>query len=160
MLSPVCNHDHLAVLLTEFLNALLTSDRLTGALAGPGIGTGALAAYRQGPAMAVTAVAADFAQTVDVLLNLTTQGTFDENRVLIEDGDDLGDLIFGELFGALLRVDARFLEDLLGVGPTHTVEIGQRNPEGLVVGNVDTADTRHSTLLRRGLDLTHVQSGI
>src|SRR5215212_9608133 len=49
-------------LLAEFLHALLPGNRLARALAGPGVGAGALAADRQRATVADAAVAADVAQ--------------------------------------------------------------------------------------------------
>src|SRR6202021_579277 len=76
-------------LLAEFLHALLTGDRLTRALAGARVRTGALAACRERATMAVAAVATDVAQSSDVLLNLPTQRAFDR-ELTVDDANDLG----------------------------------------------------------------------
>src|SRR5256885_11416733 len=80
-------------LLTEFLHALLTRDGLTRTFAGAGVRACALAANQKRAAMTVTAIAADLAQTRDVLLNRAAQSTFDQH-VLVQDADDLGQLCF------------------------------------------------------------------
>ena len=108
----------LVCLLTEFLHALLAGDGLARALAGAGVGAGALAADGQAAAVTVAAVAADVAQPARC-----SAGSGGAARLRpgspVDDADDLGQLFFGQFLGAALGVDAGFLEDLrLLVGPT------------------------------------------
>src|SRR4051794_12993348 len=90
-------------LLTEFLHALLTGDGLARALADAGVGPGALAADGERAAMTVAAVAADFTQPADVLLDLTTKSAFDQDRA-VDDPDDLGQLVLVQFLRPALRV--------------------------------------------------------
>src|SRR5258706_5597596 len=64
------------VLLTEFLHALLAGDRLARALAGAGVGAGALAADGEAATVAEATVAADLAEAADVLLDVAPPGAF------------------------------------------------------------------------------------
>src|SRR5207253_5933891 len=86
-------HYSLVQLLTEFLNALLTGDRLARALAGTGIGAGALAADRKAATVAAATVAANFLQPADALLDLAAKCAFDQVAA-VHDGDDLREIFF------------------------------------------------------------------
>src|SRR5947208_11215209 len=96
-------------LLTEFLHALLAGDGLARTLAGAGVGAGALAADGERAAMSMAAIAADVAQTGDILLNRAAQSAFNQ-KALVDEADDLRQLLFGQVLGAPLAVDAGFLE--------------------------------------------------
>src|SRR3954469_15662687 len=130
------------LLLTQFLHALLAGDRLTRALAGAGVGAGALAAGRERAAMAGAAVALDVAQPADVLVDLAAQRALDEVSP-VDDADDLRQLLFGQLLRAALAVDGRFLQDGAAVLRPDAVEVCEADPDGLVVRNVYACDTGH-----------------
>src|SRR5258706_3466292 len=102
-------------LLTEFLHALLAGNRLARTLAGAGVRAGALAADRERAAMSMAAIAADVAQAGDVLLDRAAQSAFDQ-KALVDEADDFRQFLFGQVLGAPLAVDARFLEHLSAVG--------------------------------------------
>src|SRR3954470_6421349 len=82
-----------AILLGHFL---LAGDRLGGALAGAGIGVGALAADRQALAVAQAAIAAQVHQPLDVHRHFAAQVAFDL-IVAVDDFADLDDLGFGQI---------------------------------------------------------------
>src|SRR5258706_9873959 len=130
-------------LLAEFLHALLAGDRLARTLAGAGVGAGTLAANGKRAAMTMAAIAADVAQAGDVLLDRAAQSAFDE-EALVDQADDLGQFLFGEVLGPALAVDACFFEHLAAVGAADAVDVGQADPDRLVGGNIHAPDTRHN----------------
>ena len=84
--------------LTQILDALLAGDGFLGALAGAGVGAGALAADRQAAAMTNAAVAGDVAQARNVLRHLPAKLAFDR-VVLVEQCGDARDFVFAKLAG-------------------------------------------------------------
>src|SRR3954447_13106020 len=122
-------------LLTEFLHALLAGDCLARTLAGAGVGAGALAANGKRAAMTMAAIAADVAQAGDVLLDRAAQSAFDQ-KALVDQADDLGQFLFGEVLGAALAVDAGFLQHLAAIGAADAVDVSQADPDRLVGGNI------------------------
>src|SRR5438034_3715052 len=77
------------VLPALLLHALLPGHGLARALAGPGVGSRALAAHRQAAAVARAAIATDVLEALDVLLHLAAQGALD-HVLAIEDGGQAG----------------------------------------------------------------------
>src|SRR5262245_11344120 len=131
-------------LAAHLLDTLLAGDGLARALASPGVGAGPLAAHRQAAAVTDAAVAADIAQPGDVLLNLPAQRALDRVGVVaVEDVRDAGDLLVAQLLGAALRIDPCLLAQFQGQRRSDAVDVTQRNVRRLVVGDVNTQDTRH-----------------
>src|SRR4051794_34051424 len=95
----------------HFLDALLAGDRLAGPLAGPGVGPGPLAVDREPLAVPQAAVAADVAEPGDVLLDLAAELPLDDVLV-VEQGRQLGQLVLGQLAGALVGIDRGPLAEL------------------------------------------------
>src|SRR5258705_7224147 len=91
----------------------------------------------------LVAIAADVAQAGDVLLNRAAQSAFDE-EALVDEADELGQFLFGEVLGAPATVDAGLLEHLAAVGSANAVDVGEADPDRLVGGNVHARDTRHN----------------
>src|SRR6478735_1165624 len=91
---------------THFLDALLARDRLPRTFAGPRVGPGPLAVHRQALAMSQPAVAADVAQSTDGLLHLASKLPFD-HVLVIEQRGELGEFVFGQVAGTLVRTDPR-----------------------------------------------------
>src|SRR5262249_42119655 len=84
---------------------LLAGDRLGGALAGAGVGVGALAADRQSLAVTQAAIAAQIHQALDVHRHFAAQVAFDQ-IVAVDGFADLDDLGLGQVADAARRVDA------------------------------------------------------
>src|SRR5947209_1253628 len=125
------------MLAAHLLDALLAGDGLARALAGAGVGPGALAADRQALAMAGAAVAADVAQPGDVLLLLPPQLTLD-GILAVEDARDAGDVFLVEVARLALRVHLRLGADLQGGGRADAPDVAQGDVRRLVVGQIDT----------------------
>ena len=98
--------------------------------------------------MALAAVAADVAQAGDVLGHRPAERAF-HHVVGLNDVGDVRELIFRQLVGPGLAIDVRLLENHLGIGGTHAVDVPEGDTDGLVVGDVDAGDTGHKRLLRR-----------
>ena len=75
------------------------------ALAGAGIGGGALSPDGQTYTVANTTVTVDRPETLEIALQLTTQVTFDHDVRSVDRLTDSTQLIFGKLTGAHVRVD-------------------------------------------------------
>ena len=92
--------------------------------------------------MAITAVAADVLQALDVLLHLATQSTFNEVPA-INDRVDHGELGFFNFIRALVAIDASFSQDVLGELCTDAMHVLQGVVDFLLLGNIDTGDAWH-----------------
>src|SRR5262245_8406258 len=125
------------------LDALLAGDCLARALAGAGVGAGALAADRQTAAVAQAAVALDVPQPGDVLGHLPPQRAFHQVVAAVEQVDDAADLLVAQLLGLALRIDPGLLAQLQGQRRADAVEVAQGDVRRLVIGDVHTQDTRH-----------------
>ena len=93
----------LACQMSLALDALLTGDGLTTALAGACVRTSALTADGKTAAVTIAAIAADVLETLNVLAHLAAERTLNEvGRV--NDGGDLGELLLVDLAGAQVGV--------------------------------------------------------
>src|SRR5690606_9178780 len=121
---------------------LLARDRFRLALAGTGIGVGPLTAHRQSLAVAQAAIAGQIHQPLDVDRGLATQVTL--NRVVGVDGlADLQDFLIRQVLHPALTRDAELVGDLDRLGPADAVDVGQRDDNALVGGDVHPRDTCH-----------------
>jgi hypothetical protein len=136
--------------------ACLLANGLSWALARPCIGLGTLATQRQTFAVTETSVTTEVHQSLDVHGNLASQIT-----LYIHLGYQRSQLIqftFRQFtnFGALGNIAC--LTQFLGLGFTNAKDMGQRNDRMLVIGDVDSGDTRHLLsphLLSGALEGTH-----
>src|SRR5262249_10156687 len=95
------------------LDALLPGDGLLLALAGAGVGSGALAADREAAPVALAAVGADLLEALDILGDLAAQGALDDVPA-VDDGVDRRELLLVQLAGAQVGVDRCLREDVMG----------------------------------------------
>tara|TARA_Y100000589_G_C27032733_1_gene579695 strand:+ start:103 stop:558 length:456 start_codon:yes stop_codon:yes gene_type:complete len=114
---------------------------------------------RQSTAMTITLVTTDVTQTTDVLLNLTTQGTFDKVLITNEIGD-LSTLFFGEFMSANVAFDANFSKDVFGDLGTDAIDIAHGNTNGLVIRDVCACNTGHVCVPLLGSALTLFVLGV
>src|SRR5690606_25937793 len=122
-------------------NQGLLADRFARALAGPGIGLGALAAQRQATTAADATEATHVHQTFDGHAHFTAQVTLD--RDLGHVAPDLVRLLFAQLAYLGGRRDTGGNTDLLCRGTTDPVDVGQRDHRMLVIRDVDACNTGH-----------------
>ena len=118
------------------------------ALARTGIGLGPLAAHGKAAAMPQTAPAGDILEPRDVLGDLAPQITLDR-VVLFDVGGDAADLFIRQVLGAHRFVDPHGLEDVARTLVADPKDVGQRDHDTLVVGDVHPGDTRHAIDLSR-----------
>ena len=80
----------------QVLNTLFTGNGLFGTFSGAGICFGPLTSYRQSKPMPHAAVTFDISKSTNVLLNLTSQRTFDR-VVSLEDRRNSTDFFVGQI---------------------------------------------------------------
>lgn len=117
---------------------LLATHRLAAALAGAGIGLGALATYRQAALVAQTAVAANRLHTLEVTGYFAAQVTLNEVTVLLDGLDELIQFFLTQLMGAAVRIDAGFLAQEFSAGRADTVNVTKGVLNFLSAGNINT----------------------
>jgi hypothetical protein len=100
------------------------TDGSLGALAGPGIVLGVLAPNGKTPAVAKTAVASDFHQTLDVHGYFPTQVALDL-EVLVQGFPEFADFILGQISDPGVRIDAGHFQHLLGQCRAYAINICQ-----------------------------------
>src|SRR3989338_8902214 len=105
------------------------------ALAGAGIGLGALTAHRQTLAMAQAAVRPHFHVPAYVLVVLTAQIAFND-KTLLDDGGDPRDLLFGEVLGALVHADLCLRQNIFGTGRPDPVYIRKGGLDAFFFGKI------------------------
>src|SRR5690349_12457577 len=121
---------------------LLAGNRHRLALAGAGIGMGALAADRQALAMTQPAIAGHVHQALDVHRHLAAEIALDP-VFAVDQLADAENLLIRQLVDPALLRDAELLADLDRVLRPDAIDVAQRNRHALVRGNIDTGDARH-----------------
>src|SRR6267143_695910 len=135
-------------------------DAALRALAGAGVGMGALAAHGQSLAVAQAAVAAQVHQALDVQAHLAAEVALDL-VVLVEALADAVDLVVGQVLGPLGRIDLGQGTDLPRAGVADPVQVRERDLDLLLAGKVDSGKACHSLSLPllvariRGADHAH-----
>lgn len=119
------------------------TDGLALALAGAGIGGGALTANGQPFAVANAPVTVDRPQTLEVALQFATQVTFDHDIRGVDRLTDGAQLIFSELTSAQVRVDTRLLQQTPGGHRADAVNVRERRFDALFVGNFYSEKSGH-----------------
>ena len=93
--------------------------------------------------MAKPAVAGEVHQPLDVHRGLAAKVALDR-VILVDRFADVQDFLVREVLDALLRRNAELLGDLLGLRAANSVDVGQRDFDALVGGDVDPGNTSHS----------------
>ena len=123
------------------------ADRLARALAGAGVGLGALASNRQATEVADTTVAFDGLEALEVHADFAAQVALDDVLAVLDGMNNLRELSLGQIFGADAGIDIGFGQDDLGIGGANAVDVAQGNVDALIGWNFNSDDTSH-----RGLD--------
>ena len=84
----------------------------------------------------------DFHQALHVLGNLAMQVAFD-SQVLLNVVAQLGEVFFGKIVAADVRINTSLRKDLLRCGQTNAVNVGQADLDALVARKIDTEQTCH-----------------
>jgi hypothetical protein len=131
---------------SHFLYAFLAGHGLAGAFAGPGVAAGALAANWQPLSVTHTPVTADVAQPRDILCNLPSKLTASYVAAFYN-LVNLAQLVFCELARLDIGVNPGLVENIHRIMPAYPVNIGQRNPNRLLIRHIHTNYTRHISSL-------------
>src|SRR3954468_3505665 len=124
---------------------LLAGDRPSLALAGAGVGVGALTADRQALAVAQAAIAGQIHQPLDVHRRLAAEVTL-HRMVGVDRLAQMEHLLVGEILDPPLGRDAELGGDLLRLGAADAVDVSQRDFDALVGRDIDARDTCHGML--------------
>src|SRR5918994_452434 len=122
---------------------LLAGDGLLRALAGAGIGLGALAVHRQTPAVPDALVAADLDLAADVLRHLAAQVALDP-VVRLDVVAQPDQVLVGQVAGAQVRAHAGGGERLVRAGLADAVDVGEGDLHPLLAGEVDAGEACHA----------------
>jgi hypothetical protein len=147
------------IVLPQFLDALLARHSLARTFPGSCVRTRSLSPDRQSLAVPKAPVTSDITQPSNALLDLPTELTFD-SEVVVQERRQLGKLVFGEVTGLLARVYSRTLAKNLGQVWTDAVDVLQGKKRALVVGDVNTQNSRHPNDLRSSLVLATQPAGM
>jgi hypothetical protein len=147
------------MVLPQFLDALLSSDRFARTFPSSGIRTRSLTSDRQSLSVPKTPVTADIAQPSNALLDFPTELTFDR-EVVVQQRCQFRKLVFREVAGLLGRVNPGALTEHLGQVRTDAVNVLQGKKRALVVGDVNTQNSRHPDDLRSSFLLATQPAGM
>jgi hypothetical protein len=92
--------------------------------------------------MAQTAVTADFHQPLDVEVDLTAEISFND-KVTVDVLADSSNFFFREITHPSLRLNTDRLRHLGSTSPANAVDIGQRDLNLLLGGDIHTSYSRH-----------------
>src|SRR5690606_18190369 len=121
---------------------LLAGDRLLRALTGTGVGLGALTTHRQTTPPTKALVAPDLDLPTDVGVYLAPKITFDL-VVLFDELPQLRKVVVAEVLDADVRVELSRGDDVLGAGTADAVDVGQRDLQPLLAGEVNASESCH-----------------
>ena len=116
----------------------LHTDRTARTLAGAGVGLGALAAHRQSPKMAVSAIRLDRLKALQVDTDFAAQVAFDDILALLDRVHDQGQLGFGKIFCAGRGINPGLGKNLTGINRTEAVNVAEGNIHPLLARNINT----------------------
>jgi hypothetical protein len=96
--------------------------------------------------MAQSPVAADNHQSFDVLGNFPPQITF-HPVFFLNNGGNLPDFFFGQIFPPGIGIDPRSLENVPGKLAADSEDVGEGDLNPLVLGNINSNNSRHRLYL-------------
>jgi hypothetical protein len=123
--------------LLEVFNAFFACHCFLGTLPRAGIGFGSLAAYWQPDSVSDASVATNIAKSIDVLLNLPTQGTFND-VISFQYRRDAADFLVRDIASFFVRINRRFVAKFPRSLTSNAVQIRQRNDDLTIVRNINT----------------------
>src|SRR6478736_8913573 len=126
----------------DFLG-LRNANGLARALAGAGVGAGALTTDGQAAAVTDAAVAIDRLEALQVAGDLTTKITLHHPLVVGDDVENLVQLLLGKIRGAHVGIETGGLDDEIGPRGANTVDIPEGVSDLLFGGKFDAEETRH-----------------
>src|SRR5215831_4716310 len=108
------------------------TDGLSRAFARAGIGLGALTTDREATKVANTTIAFDALEALEVHADFAAKITFNHVLAILNGVDDLGQLLFAEVFRANGGVNIGFGQNLFRVAGTDAVNVTQNDVDALV----------------------------
>src|SRR5262249_39550454 len=121
---------------------LLAGDCLFRGVAGARVGLGALPVHRQPAAVPDALVAADLDLAADILGDLAAEVAFDL-VVGLDPVAEPRDVVIGHVADPQVRADPGLPERLDSPGATDAEDVGERDLQPLLAGEVDADDTCH-----------------
>src|SRR6516164_9050437 len=119
------------------------TDGLSRAFACAGIGLGALSTDREATKVADTTIAFDALEAFEIHADFAAKITFNYVLAILNGVDDLGQLLFAEVFSANGGVNIGFGQNLLRVAGADAVNVTQSDVDAFVGGNFYANDTSH-----------------
>jgi hypothetical protein len=116
----------------------LDADSFSGSFAGACVGGGSLAADGQAAQVTYAAVAFDGLEAFEVESDFAAEITFGDVFSFLDGVNDLGELLFVQIFGTDGGIDGRAFEDDPGVGRADSIDIAQGDIDAFVAGDIDT----------------------
>ena len=116
----------------------MDADGLARALAGAGVGLGALTADGKAAAMADASVAVDGLEAFEIGLKFPAEIAFDGELADGDRLDDLVELFCGEILGPHIGVDASLIEDFFRGTWSDSIDVWKRRFDPFVTGDFDT----------------------
>ena len=105
----------------------------------------ALAADREALPVTQPAIAGEVHQPLDVHRGLAAQIAL--HRVIgVDRFADVQDFLIAQVLNTAFRRDLQLLGDFLGLGPPNAVDVGKRDLNALVGGDVDPGNTCHKCI--------------
>jgi hypothetical protein len=92
--------------------------------------------------MSHTSIALDFTQSMDRLTDLAAQWTF-HRKVTFKQRRQPAQFVFIQLASTFIRINVRLFTNFPSNERAHTIKIGKRNANLLLVRNINTQQTRH-----------------
>src|SRR5581483_10056978 len=120
----------------------LAGDRATRALAGAGVGVGALAVDGQAAAVPQALVAAALDLAADVGRDLTAEVTLDV-VVRVDVLEPLDEVVLGDVADADVGADTGLRERLLRPGAADAVDVGEGDLDPLLAGEINAGEACH-----------------
>src|SRR5436309_3213603 len=124
---------------------LLRDSALAWAFARPRVGSRPLTVHRQRPAVAHTAVGADFHQPLDVHGDLLAEIALDA-PLLLDHPADRPDVVFRQILHADVGADPGLLQDAVRPDAADAENVGEPDLDALGAREIDACDTSHLTL--------------
>src|SRR5438270_8364003 len=94
--------------------------------------------------MAESAIGADFDETLDVHRNFLAQIAFHQ-PFLLDDSADPVDFFLAQVLNLLHGLDLRLIEDAARARLPNSVDVGQRDINVLLAGQIHACDTCHKS---------------
>ena len=119
------------------------TDGLSRAFAGTSICLGALSANRQATQVANAAIAFNALKALQVHTDLAAEIAFDDVFAILNRVDDLGELLFAQIFRADGGIDVGLGQNVFGVAGADAVNVTQRDVDALIRRDFYANDTCH-----------------